>query len=248
MPTPTKKNRRKTQPKETSGSPAARRRASTLPTPASVARDAVDQHLSFTDAFPLPGVLVILGFQGEGKTSLAYWLMDEYHRRTHGRIVGAVYKGPPKMREWLPDWVSRPHTIQQIPESAVVLVTEAHRYAGARRSTSTENLELSHLAAVARQRNSIIIFDTHHSRKLDLLDIGEAKRVIYKKPSMGQVMIERPEVKPFTYRALNAFAKAKGDSRKLAYINDLQDLRFGMVQVKQASFWREELSTAMKDF
>jgi hypothetical protein len=129
----------------------------------------------------------------------------------------------------------------------VVLISEAHQFAHARRSSSTQNLDLAGLSSLARQKNSLIIFDTHHSRKLDLLELGEAKRVIFKKPSQGQVMIERRDVKPFTYRALQAFQRAGGDSRKLAYVVDFEKLRFGMVKVKQASFWREELSTAMKD-
>jgi hypothetical protein len=218
--------------------------AAALPTPATVARDAPDVSLSFTDAFPFPGVILVLGFQGEGKTSLAYWLMEEYHKRRG--TVGAVYKGPRAMRKWLPDWVARPQLVEQIPENAVVLISEAHQFAHARRSSSTQNLDLAGLASLARQKNSLIIFDTHHTRKLDLLELAEAKRVIFKRPSEGQVMIERREVKPFTYRALQAFGAAQGDSRKLAYVVDFERLRFGMVKVRQAGFWREELSTAMK--
>lgn len=239
-----KKSSKRSPPKSPASPPPSRGRAAALPTPVTVARDAPDVPLSFTEAFPFPGVILILGFQGEGKTSLAYWLMDEYHKRRGA--VGAVYKGPARMRKWLPDWVSRPTTIEQIPENAVVLITEAHQFAHARRSSSTQNLDLAGLASLARQKNCIIIFDTHHSRKLDLLELGEAKRVVFKRPTPGQVMIERRDVKPFTYRAMQAFDAAGGDSRKLAYVVDFEKLRFGMVRVKQARFWREELSTAMK--
>lgn len=240
-------HKKRADPQPTAGRPSRKGRALSLPTPDTVARDVPDTRFKFQDAFPFPGVVVVLGFQGEGKSSLAYWLMDEYHTLSQGETTGAVFRGSKRMAAWLPKWVSRPQTLQETPENAVVLFDEASQIAHARRSPSKANLDLANMAGLARQRNQLLLIVTHHTRKLDLLDLAEAKRVIYKRPSEGQVMLERREVKPFTARALKAFAAANGDSRKKAYVVDLERLRFGMVPVQQAPWWRDELSTAMKN-
>ena len=211
--------------------------------PKKVAENAPDSKFRFRDAFPFPGVIVAMGKRGSGKTALAMWVMEELHR-TKG-VGGAVFKAPNTMKGLLPDWVETPKALPRLPSDSVIVIDEAQGVANARRSSSTDNLDLAQCVALSRQRNQLIILISHHSRKLDMLDVMETDRVIFRQPTAGQVMFERPEIKPFSQRAVRKFAEKKGDPRKLAYVMDFQNLTFGFINAKMPSFWSPELSVGM---
>jgi len=202
-----------------------------------------DTKFRFRDAFPFPGVIVVMGRRGSGKTALAMWVMEEYHR-TRG-VGGAVFKAPKAMRALLPSWVETPSQLSRLPTDSVIVIDEAQQVANARRSSSTENLDLAQCVALSRQRNQLIFLISHHSRKLDMLDLMDASRVIWKQPTAGQVMFERTELKPFCQRAVKKFAEKKGNPQKLAYVMDFESLTFGFVNAKMPSFWSDGLSTGM---
>ena len=184
-----------------------------------------------------------MGNRGSGKTALAMWVMEELHR-TKG-LGGAVFKAPNSMKALLPDWVETPKQLTRLPYDSVIVIDEAQGVANARRSSSKDNLDLAQCVALSRQRNQLIILISHHSRKLDMLDVMEADRVIFRQPTAGQVMFERPEIKPFSQRAVRKFAEKKGDPRKLAYVMDFQNLTFGFINAKMPTFWSPELSVGM---
>ena len=212
--------------------------------PKKVAATAPDvKNVRFRDAFPHPGVIVVMGKRGSGKTALAMWVMEEYHKQRG--FVGAVYKAPKAMKELLPDWVETPSQLTRLPKNSVVVIDEAQQVANARRSSSTENLDLAQCVALSRQRNQLIFLISHHSRKLDMLDLMDASRIIFKQPTAGQVLFERPELKPFSQRAVNKFAERKGNLQKLAYVMNFETLTFGFTAAKMPTFWTNSLSTAM---
>ena len=213
--------------------------------PAQVAKTAKDITWSFPDAIPNPGVILVLGAQGEGKTSLAFWAMAEWHQRSQGRLQGAVFKPTRAMKKLLPNWIAAPQSLLEIPERSVCLIDEGQQHSNARRASSSDNLEMSNLVALARQREQTIIVVTHFSRKIDFLEAAEAKRVIWKRPNAAHVMWERSQIKPFAMRAYETFQHAVGDTRELAYVLDFETLRMGMLRVKQANFWTEAMSSAM---
>jgi len=212
-------------------------------TPKKVAEQAPDVKFRFRDAFPHPGVIVVMGKRGSGKTAMALWAMEELHR-TKG-LGGAVFRAPSAMRKLLPDWVDAPTRLARLPYDSVVVIDEAQQVANARRSSSTENLDLAQCVALSRQRNQLIFLISHHSRKLDMLDVMEASRVIWKQPTAGQVMFERPELKPFSERAVKKFADKKGNLHKLAYVMNFETLQFGFTNAKMPTFWSNNLSTGM---
>lgn len=218
-----------------------------LPTPLSVARNAPDTDFSFNDAFPQNGVVVVMGDRGQGKTAMAYYVMHERHKRSNGKIGGAVFLAPDGLKALLPGWIAKPQQLMQIPPDSVVVIDEAQQVAHARRAMADTNLELANLVALSRQRNQLIFIITHHSRKLDLLNLMDASRVIWKKPLASHVMMERKEIKPFTARAFHAFETLTGDSRKWAYVMDSQNLRFGFVKSKLAPWWTEQMSTGLAE-
>lgn len=219
-----------------------------LMTPQSVASTMPDTPKYKTkDAIPETGVCVVLGEQGSGKTAFSMWMMELMREKSNGERVGAVYMAPPAMRRLMPDWVEAPRQLRAIPRDSIVVIDEAQQVAHSRRSASKENLDLANLVALSRQRNQLIFLVTHHTRKLDVLTVTDAKRIIYKKPSAGHVMLERKEFKPFAGRAYEKFQQQKGKSQKWAYVMDFNNLKFGFIQSKLPSFWSEELSCGMAD-
>lgn len=185
----------------------------------------------------------MMGKRGSGKTATAMYAMEEWHNLSGGRIGGAVLKAPSGVKKLLPEWVATPNRIRGVPTDSVVIIDEAQQMANARRSASNDNLDLAQLVALSRQRNQLVILISHHSRKLDMNDVMDASRVIWKLPAAGQVMFERKEMKPFSQRAVDRFAQRKGNPQKVAYVMDFEDLAFGFTQTKLASFWSEGLST-----
>jgi len=211
--------------------------------PKKVAEVAPDTKFRFRDAFPSPGVDVIMGARGSGKTSMAMWVMEELHR-TRG-LGGAVFKAPNAMRKLLPDWVETPTKLSRLPHDSVIIIDEAQGVANARRSSSNENLDLAQCVALSRQRNQLILLISHHSKKLDMLDVMDANRIIWRQPTAGQVMFERKEIQPFSQRALKKFSERKGNAHKVAYVMDFQSLTFGFTEAKLPSFWTDGLSVGM---
>jgi hypothetical protein len=214
-----------------------------LSNPKLVASTALDKKFRFKDAFPFPGVALMMGKRGSGKSSTAMWAMEEWHNLSGGEIGGAVLKAPSAVKKLLPAWVATPNRIKGVPTDSVVIIDEAQQVANARRSASNDNLDLAQLVALSRQRNQLIILISHHSRKLDMNDVMDASRIIWKLPAAGQVMFERKEIKPFSQRAVDRFAQRKGNPQKVAYVMDFEDLAFGFTPTKLASFWSETLST-----
>ena len=210
--------------------------------PKKVAEVAPDTKFRFRDTFPLPGVGVLMGGRGSGKTGFAMWAMEEFHKKGYG---GAVFKAPNAMKKLLPDWVETPSKLTRLPHDSVIIIDEAQGVANARRSSSNENLDLAQCVALSRQRNQLIILISHHSKKLDMLDVMEANRIIWKQPTAGQVMFERTELKPFCQRAVRKFAERKGNPQKCAYVMDFESLTFGFITAKMPTFWNNGLSTGM---
>ena len=217
-------------------------------TPASVAHSIPDTDMTFPQAFPMPGVVLLMGQRGQGKTATAYWAVDRWHGLSKGRVTGAIYNAPRAIREGLPDWVLTPTSLTKLPHNSVVVIDEAQQVAHARRAASKENLVLANLVSLSRQRNQLLIVITHHSRKLDVMDVMEANRVIWKMPTRGHLMFERDQIKPFTKRAINAFdliLERKKDTRKYAYVMDFESLSFGMVKTGLPPWWIEAMSYSM---
>jgi len=211
-------------------------------TPAKVAQTAEDRPFSWKDAFPWPGVVVMMGDRGSGKTATAHWIMEQWHKDRKGPANGAVYMGPRGAQAVLPDWVTLPQSYKTLPQDAVIIIDEGQEHANSRRFQSAANLEIGNLVALSRQRRQLIILIAHQSRKLDVQLVLDSSCVIWKTPTRGHLMFERRELQPFTARALQALDGVKGDKRKWAYALDFRNLEFGTLRTGLASWWCEELS------
>ena len=217
-----------------------------LLSPTQVARTAPNRPFSWKDGFPFPGVVVVMGDRGSGKTALAHWVMEQWYKDPKGPDHGALYMGTVGARAILPGWVTLPQSYRALPENSVIIIDEGQEHANARRFQSKENLEIANLVALSRQRKQLIILIAHQSRKLDIQLVMDASRIVWKMPTKGHLMFERRELQPFTARALQTLESVRGDKRKWAYVLDFHDLEFGPMRTKLASWWCEELSSGFR--
>ena len=123
-------------------------------------------------AMRFPGVAIIMGDIRSGKTALAHEIALEYHKRRH---LPAVLHLPSldeterkRIQKLVPPWMMVATRRSQWPQRAVVIYDEAARSAHARRSQSGDAMELDDLLSIAGQREQLILFISHYSRKLDL--------------------------------------------------------------------------------
>ena len=195
--------------------------------------------VSWEKALPNPGIVIILGHRGQGKSALAWWLLENVHKR---RSLKAVVVGMPRSKRGLvPDWVEHTENIGKLPEGAVVLLDEAALRFSARRSQTDTNLAVAGLVALSRQRKQVIILVCHTARMLDVELIFDSDLVVYKMPSMAHVRFERKETASFTQKAREALLKVD-NPKKWAYVIDFHGGREGLLKNGMPSFWSENLS------
>ena len=206
--------------------------------------------MTVLQAIPFPGVVVIMGRRGMGKTALGHYIMGEFHKRRG--FKGAILGLPSQKKKLVPRWVKPVASVLALPDNSVCLVDEAAQWAHARRSQSAQAVELDNLVSMSRQRRQLILFIAHHSRKLDINLIHDSDRLLWKMPTEAHVLFERAELQPFTRKALDAFRGLRkprqGETAWLrrcmtmTYVMDLHNLRFGWLKNGLPSWWRDELS------
>lgn len=202
-------------------------------------------------ALPFPGVVIIMGARGKGKTGLAYEIMRQLHSRRH--LGGAVLLPrllPPKRRKVLPSWVKVVTSIANLPKNSVCIIDEAAQVAHARRSQSDMAVRLDNLVSMSRHRKQLILFISHHSRKLDINLIHDSDRLLWKEPTEAHALFERDELQIFTRKALDFFSGIKGEKakQKATYLMNLHQMKFQCFNNKLPSWWTETLSNGFEDF
>lgn len=199
-------------------------------------------------AVPFPGVIIIMGARGKGKSGLAYEIADQLYDRRH--IPGAVFITVTmthlgtRLRKLLPKWFSVVTALDGLPKRAVIILDEASQMAHARRTQSSQALTLDRMVGIARQKQQLLIFISHHSRKLDPNLIHESDRVLWKQPTYAHALFERDEIRLFTYKALDFFNSIKGEKAQLkaCLMMDFHSLKFARFNNQLPSWFSDELS------
>lgn len=202
-------------------------------------------------AIPFPGVVIIMGARGAGKTGLAHEIMRQFHNRKHlgGAILLPQYL-PPKQKRLLPDWMQVVTMVNLLPKRSVCLIDEAAQVAHARRSQSASAVKLDNLISISRHRQQLILFVSHHSRKLDINLIHDSDRLLWKQPTEAHALFERDELQLFTRKALEFFNGVRTDSTKLkaTYLMDLHHMQFRWFKNGLPEWWCEALSNGFQDY
>lgn len=193
--------------------------------------------LQWIDVIDHPSVNLILGFRRSGKTALGYYLTN---------TLGDIYKIKkvsfnfnPKYKKLLPKDFIITNSIQEIPKNSIVLVDEISTLAYARTFQKKSNQLLDQFTAFSGKNKQTIIYITHHSRKIDINLVTDVDTLIYKKPSLLQLSLDRTEIRPFALEAYNSLKdKDKSHSYVFSFTKDLR----GLLTNPLPEFWSQELS------
>ena len=91
------------------------------------------------DILSLPGIILILGSRGSGKSALAYRLLEPMRNIFTPYVVGM----PASARRLLPEWIGMTPSIQDLPRRCIALVDEAYLSFHSRSSLAQESKEMS---------------------------------------------------------------------------------------------------------
>lgn len=202
---------------------------------------------------PYPGVVLIMGDRRQGKTGLAHEATRQIHNRRRLPAVVHMPNVPDKIRrriqKLLPPWMKVVTKRSEWPKNCVVIYDEAAQSAHARRSQSGAAVELDDLIGISGQRNQLIFFISHHSRKLDVNVVTEVNRIIWKKPTYAHQLWERDEVSDFSMRAYQFFQSVKGEvaQKKAALVLDFDKFGFYQTTNSLPPWWSDELSRLFQD-
>lgn len=202
---------------------------------------------------PYPGVVLVMGARRKGKTGLAHEAARQFHSRRRIPAVVHLPHAPEaqrkKIQRLLPPWMKIVSRVSEWPKNCIVIYDEAAQSAHARRTQSGDAVQLDNLIGISGQRNQLIIFISHHSRKLDLNVIHEVDRIFWKEPTYAHQMFERDELSDFTMRAYDFFHEIKGEKAKLkaTLMMDFHNLRFLKFNNGLPPWWCNDLSCLFQD-
>ncbi len=203
-------------------------------------------------AIPVPGLVLIMGEMRKGKSALAHDIAERLHKKTGRPAVLHLPKIPlelhRKIQALLPKWMKLVHSTKEWPKKAIVIYDEAAQGAHSRRTQSEDAVELDNLMAISGQRDQLIIFISHHSRKLDPNVLRGIGRVVWKSPSFAHWLFERDEISDFVLKAVDFFqGLTPRQALKTAFVMDLHKFKFQQFTNKLPSYWSDHLSKLFED-
>lgn len=200
-----------------------------------------------------PGVIIIMGDIRSGKTGLAHEIANEMHK--HRRLPAAIHvpqlmeQERRQLKRLVPSWMSIVGRRSEWPQHSVIIYDEAAQSAHARRSQSGQAVELDELLAISGQREQLIVFISHYSRKLDLNVCASVHRIIWKRPTFAHQLWERDEMADFTMKAYDFFNIIRGEvaKRRASLILDMDSFGFYQCTNRLPSWWSDKLSRIFKE-
>lgn len=213
---------------------------------------------------PTPGVILIMGSRRKGKTACAHKIAEEMQKRHNMPAVLHLPNSNDKMRRKLsklmPKWMRVVRSQSEWDKKSVVIYDEASQSAHARRTQSGNSVELDNLIGISGQRKQLIIFISHHSRKLDPNVIHEVNQIHWKMPSYAHQLFERDELEDFSMKAFDFFKEIRKSKPWRECSNttqrrvlestvavDMDDLCFFSYKSKLPTYWSDELSRLFQD-
>ena len=201
---------------------------------------------TWAEILDFPSVIMLAGRKRQGKSACGYYLLTQAIRLFD---IEAYVKGLPK-EKWrlLPDYI---HPLDprepDLPDGAAIFLDEAAMFYYAREFGTSENKALSILLSISGQKDQLLIFATHYTRKIDIDIITDVDILGYKRPGSMYKYFERPEMKKLVGKIYEAFKKLpvpNEQKKKYTYVI-ADDIDFeGFVVNPLPEFWSDELSKA----
>ena len=202
---------------------------------------------------PYPGVVMIMGDIRTGKTGLAHEIAAEMHRKRKLPAILHIPRLSEQQRKRLeritPSWMKVTTERGQWKDRSVIIYDEAAQSAHARRSQSGDAMELDDMLAIAGQREQLVLFISHYSRKLDLNVCTAVHRIIWKRPTYAHQLWERDEMADFTGKAYDFFRSIKGPvaQKRACLVLDMENFGFMQCSNKLPEWWSDKLSRIFKE-
>ena len=202
---------------------------------------------------PYAGVVMIMGDIRTGKTGLAHEIANVMHTRRDLPAILHLPRVDEKLRKavqlLVPSWIKVTTKRSQWKDRTVVIYDEAAQSAHSRRSQSGDAVELDDLLAIAGQREQLILFISHYSRKLDLNVCTAVHRIIWKRPTYAHQLWERDEMADFTGKAYDYFKGIRGQvaQKKACLVLDMENFGFYQCNNKLPPWWTDRLSRIFKE-
>ena len=211
------------------------------------------QKANLYSLIPYPGVVMIMGDIRAGKTGLAHGIANVMHNYRRLPAILHIPKANDKLRKSIqrlvPSWMKVTTRRKDWKDRTVVIYDEAAQSAHARRASTGDAVELDDLLAIAGQREQLIIFISHYSRKLDLNVCTAVHRIIWKRPTYAHQLWERDEMADFTGKAYDHFKGIKGDvaKKKASLVLNMEDFGFFQCNNNLPPWWNDRLSRIFKE-
>lgn len=192
------------------------------------------------------GIAILLtGHRRRGKTGLGHKLLEICHEDLD--LDCYIVNIPEEKEVYLPWWITNIPFSVDLPENAAIFIDEAALEFYAREHGKKANKDISKVLGAAGQKNQIIIFATHHTRKLDVNVILDMDIWALKKPSKMHVRMERREVKDILKDAWEIFDLLidPKDKRATVVVDEIRD-DYIIAYNDLPSHWCEELSLIFK--
>ena len=187
-----------------------------------------------------PGVILILGHRGNGKTVLAFRIQELLKDVAVPYAVGL----PGKASGLLPDWYGLAQDFDTVPSNAVIYVPESYRFFHARDSQSAQGRAVADLVNLSRHRKHTLIFDVQNAAQLDRNIVSEADLILVKEPGPFQQGFERTQLQGIMDSARAAFAGVgKGRKKRAVWVvAPAADIKGQLMENLLPTFWSESLS------
>lgn len=195
---------------------------------------------SVADVLKHPGVYIVNGKRGSGKSSLAYTAAD---RLAEGKDVKKVAVGVPEpaAREFPGDWWFA-ESLEDVPNDSIVVVDEAYMKFNARTPLADENQGLAPLVNTSRHCDQTMFFVTQNTSALDRNAPAEADGILMKEPGTFHMRFERKQFRDLSEEAKSKFDEIPDGTARQPFTYIYTDEYTGMVKSSEAEWYSDEIS------
>jgi len=189
--------------------------------------------------------ILITGHRQKGKTGLGHNILEICHEDLD--LDCYIVNLPEEKEAYLPWWITNIPFSVDLPENAAIFIDEAALEFYAREHNRDPNKDISKVLGAAAQKGQVIIFATHHTRKLDVNVILDLDVWALKRPSKMHVRLERREVKDILKDVWEIFDLLidPNDKRATVIVDEIRD-DYIIAYNDLPSHWCEELSLIFK--
>jgi hypothetical protein len=182
-------------------------------------------------------IVPITGVRGSGKTSFAFWVAEEVHRRYPHKPIAMIESAI----VGLPKWVQIVHSIFDSPEGSLVIFDEASITFAAREAMSRMSRDLSALLAISRHQGLTTLFISQHEALIDINILRLADLFVFKRLSWDELYGRGERTSDMLLKYVRLMQPRE---EKHALVTDGET--FYLLEFPLPSFWSETISKSFK--